>query len=608
MGRNRIENDNSNRIRLRLIDNLLSTRWVSHLDMCIEMDKAPGLTSVNRRIDQSNLDYYSDLMANVEGSQRGRLDDVIRQIIDIWALVRKGINIIRIPNKDISITSNRDILREQLIESKEFIPQCDDKELDDYEVSDAFREYLRNSSQSISVYRYKERGYSIFNKREGQEKSDWMLYNESFEMAMIQRKIDSNIHYDSSDAKKYGIVPDPDVIFRKRQNKMVTSLQDNLLSSTSKAINRRLKRIQQLKKDKPDGWEDELKELYLQTFFDGEAISLKPDYCRQYYFNLKNNLHNNRFLSELATGNIKNIKVLWLVPPELTEISTKNVKDLHYAYGYNCISTIVSSRPESNVQYGVVVDCLPDAMSISIDQKILEQLESQQFRYFIRRIKCALERIGILDKFIDEIRDMYIFGINKYPTDEISLKFKYATIGNYAYTMDWRSTHYLMECANYYEKNCFDVRAAISYYCLALNEKDEDCRIKLLRKSVSLFELSSLDQFYSYYDIPVRSLCLIEYADSLNNRIDRLNDGSEDYYQRDFCEEAYEKVINIMKIYISNAISELGNFNADFIHESVDNIFNLVNEVETRMQQSQFASDYIGILPRFFDKCLQEII
>lgn len=608
MGSNRTDNENSNRIRIRLIDNLLSTKWVSHLDMCIELDNAPGLTSVNRRANQSKLEYYSDLMANVEGSQRGRLDDVIRQIIDIWALVRKGINIVRIPNKDIRITSNRDILREQLIESMEFDPQCDDKELDEYGVSDAFREYLRNSSQSISVYRYKERNYSIFKLREGQEKSDWMLYNEGLEMAMIQRKIDSNIHYDSSDAEKYGIVPDPDVIYRKRQDKMIASLQDNLLSSTTKAVNKRLKRIKQLKKDKPDGWEDELKELYLQTYFDGESIGMKPDHCRQYYFNLKNNLQNKPFSSEISSPDEQIIKVLWIVPPELIEIAAKNVKGLYYADGYNCTPTVTSLRAENNLEYSIVIDCLPDAISISISPQILKVWKSYQLRSCIRTIKNTLERIGILEQFIDEIRDLYIYAINKYPKDAISYKYKYATIGNYAYTMDRRSIQYLKECASFYEKSCnYDENAAISFYCLAINEKNEECRTNLLRKAVSHFELCSLGQCCNYYYIPIRSLCLIELADCLNNQIDKVNNSWEECYQGDFCEEAYAKVMDIMKIYISNAISELGLFNPDFLHESVDYIVNLVNGVETRLRQSKFASDYTGILPRFFEECLREI-
>lgn len=273
---NNLENDKSSKpktIRLQIIDNLLSSGWFSHLDMCIEMDHAEGLTGVSRDPWMTDLDYYERLMDKDEqGNQRGHLDAVMRQLVDIWALVRRGVDIQGILDRGSGNNPIRDEFRQILIESKSFDPKCYDEELDEFEVTTAFRTYLRNSTQSLCVYRYRDEGYSIFKKMPGASKSDWEIYNDELRITKIQRKITPDIHYDSSEAEKYGIIPDPDVISRKVKALMIKALQDELLRDTTGAVQRRLEEIERLKKNKPAGWMNDTSETYLNAIYDGRGI------------------------------------------------------------------------------------------------------------------------------------------------------------------------------------------------------------------------------------------------------------------------------------------------------------------------------------------------
>lgn len=268
------KNEKTKVIRLKIVDELLSTRYVSHLDMCIALDKAEGLTSITRDETMSDMDYYSLLMDQYEsGSQRNHLNGTIRQIVDIWALVRRGIDLDRIlKNSKISNKPSRDDYKQLLIEAVALTPNSDDKKLDLYNTSEATRLYLRNSTQSLYLYRYIDKKYSIFKKMEGAKKSDWELYVDSLEVSRIQSKITPGIYYDNSEANKYDIIPEPDVIKRRVRLLMIKALQDELLRDTTGAVKRRLEDIDRLKKLKPKGWMYDTSNTYLNAILDGRGI------------------------------------------------------------------------------------------------------------------------------------------------------------------------------------------------------------------------------------------------------------------------------------------------------------------------------------------------
>ena len=270
-------------LRIVIIDGLLSTRWTSYLDMCIAIDDKIHRRAISKKPD---MNYYNELMGKVNAKgkrQGGYLNSIkatdIPQMVDIWALVHRGVDIKGALEKEKTVknqtcekkrTENpiRDTYKQLFIKTVELPPNPTDEEITEYALSDATLFYLRNDGtkgQKLSIFCYIENGYSILD--------DLKIYNDKLEAdAKIHRKIASGIDYDINDASKYDLIPDPDVIARKRKVKMIEFLQKTLLQDTTGAVQRRLKRIESLKRNKPIGWLDETSNIYRNAIYDGQGI------------------------------------------------------------------------------------------------------------------------------------------------------------------------------------------------------------------------------------------------------------------------------------------------------------------------------------------------
>lgn len=84
-------------LRIVIIDGLLSTRWTSYLDMCIAIDDKIHRRAISKKPD---MNYYNELMGKVNAKgkrQGGYLNSIkatdIPQMVDIWALVHRGVDI-----------------------------------------------------------------------------------------------------------------------------------------------------------------------------------------------------------------------------------------------------------------------------------------------------------------------------------------------------------------------------------------------------------------------------------------------------------------------------------------------------------------------------------
>lgn len=270
-------------LRIVIIDGLLSTRWTSYLDMCIAIDDKIHRRALSKKPD---MNYYNELMGKVNAKGKrlgGYLNSIkatdIPQMVDIWALVHRGVDIKGALEKEKTVTNQtfekrrtenpiRDTYKQLFIKTVELSPNPTDEEITEYALSDATLFYLRNDGtkgQKLSIFCYLEKGYSILD--------DLKIYNDKLEAdAKIHRKIASGIDYDISDASKYVLTPDPDVIARKRKVKMIEFLQKTLLQDTTGAVQRRLKKIESLKRNKPIGWLDETSNIYRNAIYDGQGI------------------------------------------------------------------------------------------------------------------------------------------------------------------------------------------------------------------------------------------------------------------------------------------------------------------------------------------------
>lgn len=268
---------------IELIDGLLSSGWTSYIDFNLAADKV--FKSVEYSNPSSKEACYEKLMEIVGGYYRTNINQAINRMTDAWALVRRGVDIEGILEKEKADHDNdksvkdkkkpanpiRDEFKRLFIDIRKIHSTDSDEFLSRYSISEATLWYLRNNPKinELSIYRYRTPGYSIF--------EDLKSYDKERESSKIMRRHAPSLNYDFRDASKYGIIPDPDVISRKRRRLMIRALQDELLRDTSGAVKKRLKEIEHLKKNKPQGWQKYASEKYLNAIYDGKGIMEKLD-------------------------------------------------------------------------------------------------------------------------------------------------------------------------------------------------------------------------------------------------------------------------------------------------------------------------------------------
>ena len=257
-------------VRILIIDKLLSRGWTSYFDMNVALYRElDGDTKPIAQLDDKGLQEYcfdhQCYTNNIKVSD-------IPHMIDVWALIRRGVDIEGIlerekkNGKKVSDNPIRDEMRHNFIEVHKINPD-NEEELTEHNLSDATLYYLKKGNtngQSILVFRYKEQGYSI--------REDLLNYNKEQNTTRFSRYINPGINYDISEVGKYDLIPDPDVIARKRRALLIRALQDELIRDTTGAVRRRLEIINGLKKAKPKGWMSETSNTYLNAIYDGQGI------------------------------------------------------------------------------------------------------------------------------------------------------------------------------------------------------------------------------------------------------------------------------------------------------------------------------------------------
>ena len=256
--------------RILIIDKLLSRGWTSYFDMNVALFRElNGETKTIAKLDDKGLQEYC--FEHQEYTNNIKVSD-IPHMIDVWALIRRGVDIEGILEREkkngrkVSENPIRDEMRQNFIEVHKIDPD-NEEELTEHNLSDATLYYLKKGNtngQSILVFRYKEQGYSI--------REDLLNYNKEQNTTRFSRNIDSGITYDMSDVGKYNLIPDPDVIARKRRALLIKALQDELIRDTTGAVRRRLEIINGLKKAKPQGWMFDTSNTYLNAIYDGQGI------------------------------------------------------------------------------------------------------------------------------------------------------------------------------------------------------------------------------------------------------------------------------------------------------------------------------------------------
>ncbi len=271
---------------IKLIDNLLSSGWTSLTDMNIVINDCTNSTDRVDRKGKSPYEFYKEVMFQ-GGCFKSHISQAINRMVDAWALIRRGVDIEGILEKDKKENEKkegrkkrpsnpiREEFRNLFIESKKLNTTDSDEDLAQYNLSEATLYRLRNDTegQGLSIFRYIDREYSILDDLKEYE----LKYKDE---AKLQRKVASVVNYDISDAERYGFIPDPDVIARKRRLIMIRALQVELLNDTTGAVKKRLEAIEIMKKKKLTGWMGDTSETYLNAIYDGrgiiESINLGP--------------------------------------------------------------------------------------------------------------------------------------------------------------------------------------------------------------------------------------------------------------------------------------------------------------------------------------------
>lgn len=300
------------------------------------------------------------------------------------------------------------------------------------------------------------------------------------------------------------------------------------------------------------------------------------------------------------------VRIRWIIPPALFG----KARQLETSYlCFEMDKIVVCEHFEDNGNYDIVIDALSGVKRITVSEQFLQSLtEERHLRYLIRCIKSQLFRLGLLEQFIPDIRKLYTYGMQNFPDREMNYKFKYATVGDYKF-IDGLSLKYLKEYATKYENNyCFDGGVALANYLLALNENDEDVRIRLFRTAISLFELERLDDFLPFDSYAIEhALCLIEWGDILSSQRKIINDYKDGQHLDGPCRKPYEKAIEIMKLEIEYEVSQMKSRPMEQHQEYGDFIRSLVEKIDARLRKSHFTS-YRGILPVYCEERLKPLL
>ncbi len=268
MGNNTVttktKRDINNDEGILIIDSLLSSGWTSYIDMDILLHKyhrsllesLESLTNVDEivmKIDPAVLsdeDYKLRLMEECGYLYTNRVKQYFYHMSEVWTQVHYGVA----DKKKIgSLIENQWINRDNCKK---------------YALSDSTLTYLYKgkSVKRIRVFRYIESGYSIA--------SDLRFYNDKVRrhsVARAQKQITSGVKYNSKDAPKFLVSPDPDVIERKISALKIRALQEALYRETNEAIKRRIAEIEYLTSEKPVGWENRTINLYLNAIYDASG-------------------------------------------------------------------------------------------------------------------------------------------------------------------------------------------------------------------------------------------------------------------------------------------------------------------------------------------------
>lgn len=294
------------------------------------------------------------------------------------------------------------------------------------------------------------------------------------------------------------------------------------------------------------------------------------------------------------------VRIKWIIPRELFE----KVEQLEMCYiCFDMDRVVVSEFTEGDCNYDIVIDALSDTSRITVSEQFLQSLDVRHLRYFIRGIKSQITRLGLLTQFVPEIRKLYTYAMDHFPDEEMKFKLYYATIGEYKY-INRQSIKYLREYIAHYEDNTiYDDRRALTYYLLAMAEEDPISSEKLFRKSLGLFEVSRLDDYFPYETYASEhALCLIEWADILSANRSVLNEYREN--KKSPCKLPYEKAIEIMKTYIKYEVLEMDRFEGKQKQEYENFVKGLADNIDSRLKESRFASSYCGILPKYCEELL----
>ena len=312
---------------------------------------------------------------------------------------------------------------------------------------------------------------------------------------------------------------------------------------------------------------------------------------------------------------VRNVKMRWVVEPKYIEQIKQETNPILTTAGIT-LFTEVDTKVDPNTGCDIVVNCLPGIEQISVSEEFLSYLtgsqNSKRLNRTVRAIKGRLERLGLLELFVNEVRRLYTIGVERFPDDCVLLKLYYAIIDDYKH-IDCQSISYLQECAEHFERKRDDESAGLVNYLLALHEDDESTRIRLYRKSIGFFELACLHDRYEFsgnsYQVE-HAMCLIEYADELNNQLrsEREHFGIDDPYENKQYNAAYLKVIDVMKAFVTFEIQDLKKHTKpQYIRGAVTYIRNKVSSVEKRLSRSEFASELCGILPGYTEENLNTI-
>lgn len=296
--------------------------------------------------------------------------------------------------------------------------------------------------------------------------------------------------------------------------------------------------------------------------------------------------------------------IKWIIPQELFE----EAQQLEMVYScFDMDKVVVCEFSEENSDYDIVIDALSDIGKITVQEQFLQSLEERYLRYFIRSIKSQINRLGLLEQFVSEIRKLYTYAVEHFPDEEMKFKLYYAIIGEYKY-INHQSIRYLKEYVVHYEDDTkYDDSRALAYYLLGLNEADSISSKKLFRKALGLFEVSRLDDDFTHEIYACEhALCLIEWADIMSDNRLEYNEYREN--KKSPCKLPYDKAIDIMKPYIKYEVSRMERFTGDQRMEYENFIRGLGDNIDTRLRKSKFASSYCGILPRFCEECINSLV